>query len=68
MPNINLKPCPFCGGRAVVEAKTFDVFNVGAYVFCTECGARTKVFNSHTGLYRESEKLAADAWNKRIDD
>ena len=68
MPEIKLKPCPFCGGEAGIAAKTFDVFNVGAYVFCDECGARTAIHYSHTGLYRESEKMAADAWNKRIDD
>ena len=68
MPNIKLKPCPFCGGNAIMGTKTFDVFNVGAYVFCSECGARTAIHNSRSGLYRESEKLAADTWNKRIDD
>lgn len=60
-----LKPCPFCGGEAKVGVKTFDIFNVGAYVFCAECGSRTSVFNSHTGLYRESERMAVNAWNNR---
>ena len=67
MSEIKLKPCPFCGGEAKVGVKTFDIFNVGAYVFCAECGARTTITHSNTGLYRKSEQLAIDAWNKRVD-
>ena len=68
MPEIKLRSCPHCGGDAIVGTKTFDVFNVGAYVFCNKCGARTAIYHSRTGLYRESEKMAADAWNKRAED
>lgn len=32
-----LKPCPFCGGKAVVHV------NDGVRVVCTECGAKTKI-------------------------
>lgn len=32
-----LKPCPFCGSRAVVHV------NDGVCVICTQCGCRTTV-------------------------
>ena len=32
-----LKPCPFCGGKAVIHV------NDGVRVICTVCGAMTQV-------------------------
>lgn len=58
--NNMLKPCPFCGGhsyRRVSPVKT----NRGPlslnYVFCSECGAETRGFQTRDG--------ADKAWNKR---
>ena len=47
-----LKPCPFCNGRAEIE-------KIGAtfYGHCTICGA------NGTGSY--SMDFAVDAWNRR---
>ena len=55
-----LKPCPFCGGKAILalEEHTFD----GAEVTCIECGCQ--------GGHYEYDPLgneAASGWNTRTD-
>jgi hypothetical protein len=52
----NLKPCPFCGGRAVLHSR---------YVACIdteECGAMKCTPRAHT----KEETVAA--WNRRTPD
>ena len=48
-----LKPCPFCGGKAV----RFES-NSGFWYRCNECKAES-------GFYYTDEE-AAEAWNKRV--
>ena len=53
--NDELKPCPFCGGLARIEAvhhRYSDTFNV----CCEECGAEIVMFE---------EQEAVGAWNRR---
>lgn len=54
--NIELKPCPFCGGEAVI-----DIWNDGsAWIKCEniyDCSCEMGLF--------DSAKEAADIWNKR---
>lgn len=53
--NIDLKPCPFCGGKARMSAWV----KVGEYsAYCTKCGATA-------GDYRATEAEAVEAWNRR---
>lgn len=62
MKEIELKPCPFCGGKAVIHIEN------GACVICKECGSRTRtlidgiVSGKPTGgaIYK-----IIDTWNKR---
>jgi len=49
-----LKPCPFCGGKAVMYGQVFY------YIVCKSCGVETH--GSH------SEQSAAEAWNRRSSD
>lgn len=57
-----LKPCPFCGGRAVVHVKD------GVCVICTQCNCRTIVLmdgiaqGKPTGGAIES---VVEKWNQR---
>lgn len=48
-----LKPCPFCGGEAHIEAKGFW----GTSVVCDNCGAR--------GELNSPDAVSIAAWNAR---
>lgn len=53
-----LKPCPFCGGKAeTIENAVGTLF----WVYCRSCGARS---DSYTTEYRQK---AIDAWNTRAE-
>lgn len=56
-----LKPCPFCGGQAIVsEAHTVADETLGlCFVFCKSCRAETS-------LYRIKQE-AIKAWNRRVE-
>ena len=53
-----LKPCPFCGGRA-------ELHEEGNYclVKCTQCGAETGIVRMSL-KYCANEKVI-EAWNRR---
>lgn len=52
-----LKPCPFCGGKARVKCSIKeDLWGVACY----KCECCTKVFFS--------EEEAVEAWNRRVND
>lgn len=52
---IELKPCPFCGGKAEVK----NIRGI-CFVTCKRCAADCRICNT--------EKDAADAWNRRASD
>ena len=56
MNDVELKPCPFCGGKAYIT--NFDVFGGVKYVVCADCGARIQA--------PEKAKVAI-AWNARAE-
>lgn len=74
-----LKPCPFCGGRAITIQKAIYVGITGWYVICTVCRIKTPLVLidhpsfSYDGVLDESTrytekqaaKIAADMWNRR---
>ena len=54
----DLKPCPFCGGKAVVTAKLpYFGENETLSVMCKECNASSK--------HKRTEEEAIEAWNRR---
>ena len=65
-----LKPCPFCGGEAILcKMLTPDGENTyeTIHVECQLCRCQTSeyfsyTFNSQKDVYRE----AIDAWNRRV--
>ena len=57
-----LKPCPFCGGKAqrITITDEAEFANVGGDIItCTKCDCSTRVF------FGEKEGIE-DAWNRRI--
>lgn len=59
---IELKPCPFCGGKAVVMA------NKGVKVICTKCWCQT--YTGFDGDPEECERFSSlddviKKWNRR---
>jgi len=50
-----LKPCPFCGGKA----ETTRCWTGHYQVWCTQCAA------VQMGSFYDSEAEAIEAWNKR---
>lgn len=64
MKDIELKPCPFCGGKAVLLSNIF--FSASAEVKCKKCGVRTMVYKG--GDYSDVVLLASQAWNRRVEE
>ena len=64
MSEIKLKPCPFCGGEAVLKRD-----RAGSHcVKCTNCGCMT-TYQFDFGEGEEvSKRKAADVWNRRVVD
>lgn len=56
-----LKPCPFCGGSAVLLPHRFSDGFVCCGIVCRVCSARTSHFYA-------TEKEAIEAWNRRFND
>ena len=55
-----LKPCPFCGREDIhVKIVKHDGYDI-ANVFCINCGAQIRAFNS--------KEAAIKKWNRRADD
>lgn len=70
--NEKLKPCPFCGGEAVIKAvKKNDSFVI--WCECKECIASTESYcprtNKENEVLENIEKCknwAVKAWNRRV--
>ena len=60
--NEELKPCPFCGGKAEISVGRFDGKDT-SFVLCTKCEARGEFFVV-SPKYASDEK-AIEAWNRR---
>lgn len=54
----DLKPCPFCGGAAVMKK---NKYSSGYYVICLSHNCSMIVATCQ----RETEEEAAEAWNRR---
>lgn len=56
--HVELKPCPFCGGKAEVNHVSLGGYQTGYDVRCPDCGCGTD--------YAEEKQEVITAWNTRI--
>lgn len=54
----NLKPCPICGGMAVLQSPYKQAIHMEFYVRCMRCGLRTEVSTI--------EEIPVSEWNNRM--
>ena len=57
-----LKPCPFCGGKARL------LVNGGVRVICTRCYVSTRVLKDELESVTSAVELSVEAWNRRAGD
>ena len=56
---IELKPCPHCGGLAIITSCNGDGEGGKVYTaVCSNCDTETVIFNT--------PQAAAEAWNRRV--
>ena len=73
MKEIELKPCPFCGGQGKLkvgsECGGFGCNTTLVYVECEQCGARGETADSyfHDGNEAVLKMIAILGWNRRAD-
>ena len=65
MNDNELKPCPFCGGKAILR-NVDDAWDSSVYVECQACGASTKMW-PYVFEFEEPGAVsrAVHNWNKR---
>ena len=57
---IKLKPCPFCGGEAIILTEDYFYFSSTYKVVCLKC-------HSQSYYRHETREAAAKAWNTRYE-
>lgn len=61
MADIKLKPCPFCGGEAILDRED---------IFCDNCHLSMRIddrlYNGEAQNYEEAREQTIEAWNNRI--
>ena len=66
---IELKNCPFCGGKAVLRFASIGwKYENTAYVICTKCGASSDhLYITYRSRKKELTDKLIDLWNCRSD-
>ena len=53
-----LKPCPFCGGKAVAYKDPSCLVTIRYKAICEDCSGQ---------MYRGTKKEVVEAWNRRVE-
>jgi len=62
---IELKPCPFCGGEAYIKAES-DSFSTVQYVArCKNCLVEVRIDIDMTKSFKYNRQKVTEAWNHR---
>lgn len=73
--NLKIKPCPFCGGNAmltiVIDQDNKNLMSVPikeCYIFCIKCNSKGQPhkLEKYFHLTNEKRKEIIELWNKRI--
>ena len=59
---IELKPCPFCGGKARL------LVNDGVRVICSKCYVGTMILTDDVVCETNAVEMVVEAWNRRMPD
>jgi len=64
---MELKPCPFCGGKASLRTTVVSSLYMKAFVICDKCRSSSGIFgdDQHDGTFIFK---AIEAWNARVND
>lgn len=62
--SIELKPCPFCGGKAEKFAQEMQGIRVIA-ITCKSCGAAGPMYRTKNPRVKDDENPAIAGWNRR---
>lgn len=67
MRKYDLKPCPFCRGKAELVDRVYGTGIVdSAYVYCTKCKARSQEVMSN--VHYCADEKAVELWNTRVEE
>ena len=58
---VDLKPCPFCGGKARLFV------NDGVRAICSKCYAGTMILTDNMEYESNAVETVIEAWNRRAD-
>lgn len=64
---IEIKPCPFCGGKAIFRYFTGDFGYRPAGIQCTSCLAQITM-DAHDLPMDQVRAITVDMWNRRVGD
>lgn len=68
--NVELKPCPFCGGDAdfyvVNECHGHGDYIDEYYVGCNRCGCQSVHVDCYDNTKEQAKLKAAERWNRRV--
>ena len=65
MEHKELKPCPFCGGKAEIRFQPLYTFE-GVRVRCTECSSSSRFISFDCNISKERAiNDVIDMWNRR---
>jgi hypothetical protein len=62
-----LKPCPFCGGKAVLTDQEFEIVDENGIRVEKNYGVRCLHCYAQSYQFCETKEIASSLWNERAD-